>query len=63
MSLYDTFIILGLFLIFIGFGLLVYLQFFHLIAKFHFKLMPRLAEQYAKRKENVISEELGLENE
>ncbi|MBV5328104.1 MAG: hypothetical protein JZU65_10770 [Chlorobium sp.] len=57
MTFYDTFIVLGLFLIFIGFALLVYLQFFQLIAQFHFKLMPRLAEKYAKLKQ------LRLENE
>lgn len=51
MSLYEIFITLDLFLIFIGIGLLVYLQFFHLFANFHFKLMPRMAEQYAKSKE------------
>jgi len=57
MSLYDSLIVLGLFLIFIGFALLVYLQLFQLIAQFHFKLMPRMAEKYAKIKQ------LRLENE
>lgn len=57
MSLYDTLMILGLFLIFIGFALLVYLQLFSLFAQFHFKLMPRMAEKYAK------INQLRLENE
>lgn len=57
MSLYDTFIVLGLFLIFIGFALLVYLQLFHLIAQFHFKLMPRFAEKFAKAKQLRLEHE------
>lgn len=53
MNFYDTAILLLLFLIFIGFALLVYLQFFQLIARLHFKLLPWLAERHSKNTETI----------
>jgi len=46
MSYSDALTIFGLFILFIGLGLLVYLQLFGLLIRFHFKFFPMLAKRY-----------------
>jgi hypothetical protein len=46
MTFSDVLSILSLFILFIGLGLLVYLQLFGLLLRFHFKFFPMLAKRY-----------------
>jgi hypothetical protein len=46
MTYSDILSIFGLFILFIGLGLLVYLQLFGLLLRFHFKFFPMIAKRY-----------------
>lgn len=46
MTYSDALTILGLFLVFIGFCVMAYLEIFSLLLRFHFKFFPMLAKRY-----------------
>lgn len=46
MVMHDALILFGLFLIFLGLGLLIYMQLFGLLMRFHVALFPKLAKRY-----------------
>ncbi|MDR2551327.1 MAG: hypothetical protein LBD10_14120 [Desulfobulbus sp.] len=48
MNLTDALILFGLFIIYLGLGLLIYLQLVGLLLRFHVLLFPRFAKLYAR---------------
>lgn len=46
MNYLDIFNLFGLFLIFLGFGLLIYSYFFTFLLRLHFKFFPQIAKRY-----------------
>jgi len=46
MSIYDTIVIFLLFVLFLGVGLVAYLQLFQFLIRFHVKMLPSLKKEY-----------------
>ncbi|MGD9949795.1 MAG: hypothetical protein AB7U29_15135 [Desulfobulbus sp.] len=46
MPLTNMLIFFGLFIIFLGFGLMIYLELFNLMLRFHMKFYPKLEKHY-----------------
>jgi hypothetical protein len=47
--MHDSFILFGLFLLFMGFGLLIYMQLLGLLMRFHIRLFPLIAERIYRK--------------
>ncbi|ADW16596.1 hypothetical protein Despr_0414 [Desulfobulbus propionicus DSM 2032] len=59
MTYHDSLILFGLFLVFLGFGLLIYCQLLSLFARIHTRLFPLMYKSY-QESQPVIPEKSRL---
>ncbi len=56
MSLTEFLILLGLFILFLGFGLLAYAQLFNLMLRFHIRFFPKFTKHYDRLLKELADE-------